>query len=371
MKKVLKRLKKKDVFRFIGSVFFLVFAVTFPLVPTSCKLTDEGFELVESIKDTEPPTLVSFKVLNSEEVELEFSENMILSNLSFSNSDADSNPISISQDSISLNETKTIAKVKLNEKTKVGGNYVFKALVSDISGNTCDFEHNFIGFNDNPAKIVLTEVRNKASKNSKAECLEFYVLKSGNLAGLSVKFGYYSKKYDFPCIEVKKGEYIALHLKSYGTEEEGFVDELDDNLTFSNAKTNESSPARDLWISGTDLILSQSDVIAVVDEYTGFAVDGISMATSDKKSWTRANQKDLVNLLNISGVWNGADVEFSANTDNSSPARTLSRKNLNEIIEKYSEAKTTFIPNSKEEWIVAVKDTIGTENCTEKYIKNK
>ncbi len=360
-------------FRIFGSVVCIsALTICASVLPFSCS-TDDGVVAGtdKALSDSAPPMLLSFKVLDSKSVKFTFSEAVTLGNVTLTDSDEKS--FLVDSSCIHMSEDKTSAEIAIEGGTEVGKSYVLKSLVADSFGNTMELEQNFIGFNEKKARIVLSEVRNKPSANSseplksKVEYVEFYVLDGGNLFGLELKLGYYAKSYKFPSIDVSSGERIVLHLRSYGTPSMGFVDELGSDLEKSTAQ--DSSSARDLWFQNTSSVITQNDVVVLVDNYTGLAVDGLMSATSGKESWSRKNQSQLASLLVSSGVWSSDSTEAAVVSDNSTAARTLSRQNLALVAEAYSKNPDAVVPVATSDWIVASKATPGEENSTLVYSK--
>ncbi len=359
-----------DVFRFIGSVAFISSLTVFAAVaPFSCKVTDDVGDGTPS--DSTPPSLVSFSVLDERSVKFEFSEGVSLGNVSVS--DSSGGAFAVDGSSISFSEDKSSAEIAFVNGTEVGKDYVLRAVVSDFSGNSLELEQSFSGFNSKKARLAMSELRLKQSANSKeplkskVEFVEFCVLNGGNLFGQRVDFGYYSKSYEFPAVEVAAGERVVLHLRKYGTAADGFVDELGSDLSESTAQ--DSSSARDLWMANTSSVITQNDVVALVDCYSGLAVDGIMAATAGKESWSRKNQSALASLLVSSSVWASDSTSSAVVSDSASYARTLSRQNMAAVSEKFSMNPDVPVPVSADDWIVASEATPGTENSTVAYSK--
>lgn len=330
--------------------------------PISCKLTEEGIE-VEN-RDSVAPEIESFKIIGSKTLQLKCSEEFSISNLILRKEGDESDETEIPQESISFNETKTIADISFPVSTEIGKKYSISGVITDSHGNSLEFTKEFIGFNDSPAKIILSEIRCAPYKNtkdalkSKAEFLEFKVIKGGNIAGTEIQFGYNNKKYEFPNIKVKTDEIIVVHLRSYGTEKDGFVDELEENLSLATAFES-SEKARDLWIPSTETCVSStSDVIAIIDSATGTATDGVFIAKSGK-SWSRLTQKSLASLMNNSGVWNGTTADTGFCIDSSTSTKTIVRKNLSEVIAAYKEKNPAVISSTKDDWTLSTSATPG------------
>lgn len=363
----------KDAFRFFGSVAFIsALAVGASVLPFSCKLSDDGVEVETTNGDSVPPTLVSFSVLSAKSVKIDFSEEISLSKVSIKDSDGKS--CSISDSSVVMSKDKTSAEILLDNETETGKSYVLTAVVSDAAGNSLELSQDFFGYNDKVARLILSEVRSKPTANksdvlkSRVEFVEFYVLNGGNLSGLEVDFGYYSKSYKFPSINVKTGEYIVLHLCKYGTKSSGFIDETGSNLELSTAY--ECSSSRDLWFDNVErVIVVQNDVVALIDNNTGLAVDGLMYSDTKKETWTREHQSELASLLASSSVWSGSSPESGVSSENTTTARTFSRINIPELAAAYNPDDDAVITASASDWIVATSATPGEANLTEAYTK--
>lgn len=334
----------------VASSLFICACVLFAVsAPISCKMTEEGIEIDPG--DLSAPSIVFFSVSSNRSVQIRCSERFFVSELALSDDEAQIQ-VGIGDGSVSFNQSGDSAEIGFPFDTEIGKKYTLSGIISDSSGNSLGFSKSFLGYNDNPAKMVLREVRCAYSKNTKsvlnsrADFLEFKVLKGGNLAGTEVHFGYSGKKYAFPSITVSKDEILVLHLKAFGSESDGFVDERGSDL--SEATCFESNAnARDLWIFDTASYLSKTcDVVAIVDSYTNTATDGLLLSLPEKK-WSRNSQKTLAKLLKDSGVWNGDTPETAASSEGASATKSIERKRLDSF------------PACKDDWFVTEKSTPG------------
>lgn len=341
--------------------------------PISCKLTEEGIE-VEN-RDSAAPEIESFKITGSKNLQLKCSEEFSISDLILKkegDEDNETEETEIEKEAISFNETKTIADISFPVSTEIGKKYSISGVITDSHGNSLDFTKEFLGFNDNPAKIILSEIRCIPSKNikSKAEFLEFKVIKGGNITGTEIDLGYNNMKYEFPNIEVKTDEIIVVHLQYHDSEENGFIDELEEDLTLAKASDSNDN-ARDLWIrckmpyiptdsyiSTNNYISDTKDVIAIIDSVTGSAIDGI-LFTTNETNWSRKTQKTLASLMNDSGVWNGTTADTGFCIDSSTASKTIVRKNLSEVIAAYKEKNPAVISSTKDDWTLSTSATPG------------
>ena len=228
------------------------------------------------------------------------------------------------------------------------------------------FSQKFNGFNDNPARLLFNEVRTTFSKTKEqAEYVEFYVLKGGNTYGLeflSLANGD-SKKYTFPVMEVKQGEFITLHGRIFEGTEETALDELEENLALSSAPESCDS-ARDLWKSGNDKIASNTDILVLRDRISGIYRDALLLSVSGKTEWQKKSMRDIAQTVSSLGLWRGGVLpENAVCTDGmtSSLMRSISRQNTAELAEKCAEFEELpqYISSAAVDWIVTDKSGTG------------
>ncbi len=346
----------------------LVIGVLLVLSPVSCRLTEEGLEIIPA--DTTAPSVESFDVVGSKSISIACSEKIVLDKISVFELEAGNEdeeiPLVLDEenafavaDSITYSEDGKSCEISLTVPTNVGKSYIFSGTVYDITGNSLEFAQKFYGYNENPARLLFNEIRTTYKKDKEAvEFIEFYCLKSGNTYGFEVvsAANTESKKYVFPSIEVKQGEFITLHGKIFEGMEDTALDETGDDLTLSRA--NEScDTARDLWKSGTDKIASNTDVVVVRDCVSKEIKDAVLLSLSGKTEWTKALMTEFAESAFAKGIWqDGSSPVNAVCTDgmSSSILRSISRQNTAEIIEKYKDSSTLpeFIKTSANDWFV-------------------
>jgi len=152
--------------------------------------------------------------------------------------------------------------------------------------------------------LEINELRTEYSSTTKrVEYIEFKVKQSCNLNGISLHIMYDPKNpfiYIFPDINVTLDEYITLHLR---TLENTCIDELGDNLSLSGG-TDSCPTARDLWVSGSDKLLHQTDIVYLQDSY-GRLIDAIVMNEAPYNQWGK-NQTHFIEIseyLYNNGMW--------------------------------------------------------------------
>ncbi|MBQ9207629.1 MAG: hypothetical protein IJ158_13085 [Treponema sp.] len=353
----------------------LVFGTLSVVAPVSCCLTEEGLEIVPA--DTIAPSVELFTVASSREIVITCSEKIILDNISVLEVEDDfdfenfvfpdeSQDVYAVADSVTYSESGLSAEIALSSQTDVGKSYLFFGVVYDISGNSLEFAQKFCGYNENPAKLLFNEIRTTYSKTKPAsEYIELYVLKGGNTYGLEVVSAANgeAKKYVFPAIEVKTGEYITVHGRILEGMEGSVADELDDDLALS-LDFESCDTARDLWKEGSDKIASNTDVIVLRDCVSGLLKDAVLCAESGKTEWSKKLMTEFAEKAVELGIWSdGSSPETAVCTDGmkSSLLRSISRQNTAAIVEKYaaSENFPEYIASSAKDWFVTEKEGSG------------
>lgn len=370
-------MKKNFINQFFGLVLIcagIILAVLAFVAPVSCRLTEEGIEILPA--DTTAPEVEDFSVTGSRTLSLACSEKIVLDKIFihelsdessfedslFPGSDED-NAFAVAN-VISYSEDGKSAEVEVSEDMTVGKSYVFSGVVYDITGNSLEFSQKFLGYNSNPARLIFNEIRTTYNKSKSAvEFIEFYVLKSGNLFGLEYvsSANGEAKKYSFPAIDVKRGEYITLHGKVLEGMEEDAVDELGDNLSLSKAFES-CDEARDLWRRGDEKIVSNTDVLILRDYLSKEIKDAVLLSQSGKKAWPKKAMTEYAEKAFSLGIWpEGSLPENAVSTDSmtSSIFRSISRQNVKKIAESYSDEAflPKYIASYASDWIVTDKLT--------------
>jgi len=135
--------------------------------------------------------------------------------------------------------------------------------------------------------LLINELKTEFTATSKRpEYIEFKTLAAGNLNGITLHIMFNEKNpfvYNFPDINVKKGEYIILHLR---TVDNNCIDELGDNLNLSTG-TDSCSTARDLWVKGSNKILHKTDIV-YLQNASGKIIDAIVMNEKPSLTWDKS-----------------------------------------------------------------------------------
>jgi hypothetical protein len=186
-----------------------------------------------------------------------------------------------------------------------GADYALSGEVDDLKGNRTRFLLRFTGWNDRAPEMRISEVqtgKNSSKTKPHRDFIELEVLADGNLGGeeLAWSSSVKSATYRFPGIEVRKGDFVVLHLAPEGIDAE--IDETGSNLSASGG-IDATASGRDLWCSSMALP-DQSGAIALSLRPGEEPMDGLFYA-DDEKSGAVAEGKllDLLSELGASGAW--------------------------------------------------------------------
>jgi hypothetical protein len=186
-----------------------------------------------------------------------------------------------------------------------GADYALAGEVDDLAGNRTRFLLRFAGWNDRAPSARITEVQtstNDSKTRPHRDFVELEVLADGNLGGEELSWASSAKAstYRFPGIEVKKGDYIVLHLAPQGIAAER--DELGSDIGLSGG-IDATAGARDLWRADSPLPDGSGELSLSIRPGAA-PIDGLFYA-DPAKSGIVADQDlaDRVAALAAAGIW--------------------------------------------------------------------
>ena len=156
------------------------------------------------------------------------------------------------------------------------------------------------------------------------------------------------KFFSLPAVDVRKGEYILVHLRSPENEEQA-VSELSDDLNLSKAKGSVSN-ARDIWIENYDSVLnSTADIVILNNKAKNQFIDCVMYC---KRSYPEENSVWKNDNLNVAAqkcidlnLWQGDAAPSSAVfSEQRESISYISRKNLSNF------SSSVKIANSRSVW---------------------
>lgn len=347
---------KKYCIKSLAPAALIVAGVLFFVRPVSCKTSLEGLSILEG--DFSVPQIESFSVEDSLSVLLRFSKGVKLRSASLLCSVED--PLFGADLDFEYQDENRIVRVVFPRPSRTGNPYVFEGNLADLNGNTLSFSIPFTGYNDHPAVLKLSEVRNsyvKTSQGHKSEYVEVYVAESGNLCGIEIETASdgEKKKFVLPAIDVSRGELIVCHMRKAFTdskEEEGQVSETGSDFSLAT-HVDSCSSARDLWNENKESVISDvSDAIVIKNSFSGKIQDAVVFAKDSEKSF-KTSWIPFMENIESSGVWGSCDISAAFISGNFGTGSS------------YSLSRVDFTRNGKSAWIVAKNATPGLPNCTE------
>ena len=211
----------------------------------------------------------------------------------------------------------------------IGEAFVLRGSVSDTAHSVLDFALPFEGINTRPAKLRITELRPLYSSKPKSEFIEFVVMESGNLSGITITNvgDKQNPHYCFPAAEVTKGEVIVYHWRSV---EDGIRDELSRKITSKG--TQACSAARDFWGPYTSIPKRSANVILIKTRPNGDIQDAILYCTEKEfvkrgsaPDWNDEGLTQAAKAAVDSGVWHGEAALKGAVITALTPSKALVR----------------------------------------------
>ncbi len=324
-----------------------------------CRITPDGISILST--DYLLPEYQSYQVLDSYTILLQFNGDVTLSEVHVSSIDDDGSAFSVpAVCEQQKSEVPGGTLLTVDTKLEKGQQYVLYAVAEDTKGNSLHFSTVLQGYNENPAKVVLSEVRTTYS-NPKCEFVELYALDGGSLAGmvLEITYGQNTLNYMLPDIEVEKGEYVVVHLRKVS---ETCIDETGDNLEECSHK--DASPGRDIWRNETTKAIGTTGTILLWNRAHGNVVDALLFAESTKESWPGNAMGIAAQKAEAAGIWqNGPGIDGAVCSDGMTVTRTLSRQGIEELGNEYPVAVWG------DEWFVVgtSQGTPGTANSAIAY----
>lgn len=224
-------------------------------------------------------------------------------------------------------ENGSIVKVTLSESPAPGKSFMADILAEDEKKNTVNVIVPFRSRNNRMPKLVINEIRTVYSK-PKCEYIEFKMKSAGNLGAIRVFIaGNYKEPmvYEFMPVEVKKDEYVTLHLRSL---EANCIDEYGSDLAESGG-TDSSPTARDFWIPGSAKVLHNTDAVYLLDQ-DNKVLDAVMISENPDNWWTKEYYAQAAEFLFTEGAWKSAEGKICRPLDavNTYNARTASTRSI-------------------------------------------
>jgi hypothetical protein len=295
------------------------------------------------------------RTVSEDEIEFDFSRPVTVKSLNFE-------PVI----AVAEIEDGSTVKVRLGAIQKPGSEITADILVEDPDKNTINVLIPFRARNNRMPSLVINEICTESASSTagkKEEFIEFKVKTAGNLGAMRVVINSNSnaaKKtvYEFSPVEVKKDEYLTLHLRTYN---QSSKDEYTDNLNES-AGVTASPTGRDFWIPGEAKILHKTAMIYVMDQDDRI-IDAVILSENPDSWWTKDYFAETAEFLFNRGAWKSPDGKVCRPQDAVISAKTTATRTIcrDETVEDSNTAKDWYITDTS-------KATPGKQNDPKRYV---
>ncbi|MCL2410762.1 MAG: hypothetical protein FWC97_03880 [Treponema sp.] len=299
---------KKNYFLLIG-----ICAITLG----SCTTGDSGISTMLG-GSSQALLYLGSKTVSENKIEFEFSRPVIIKSLNFEPS------LKIA----SIEDGSTV-KIKLEEAAKPGILVTANILAEDEKRNTINVLVSFRSRNNRMPELVINEIRTEHS-NPRTEFIEFKIRSDGNLGGMRVFIlGNTNASrltiYEFRPVEVKKDDYVTLHLR---TVEDSARDEYNGRKDESGGR--DSSPeAWDFWIPGnTKRIHREASVVYVLDQDDN-VLSAVMLSGEPATWWARDYFAEAAIFLFNQGAWKSIDGNIPTPADAVRTTGTTNTRTIN------------------------------------------
>ncbi len=212
-----------------------------------------------------------------------------------------------------------------------GRDYALAGEVDDSCGNRARFLLRFTGWNDRAPSLRVSEVqtgKNSSKTKPHRDFIEFEALATGNIGGEEVSWASTVKTmtYRFPAAEVRKGDFVVLHLAPELLPEE--VDEVGSDTAVSGG-VDATSSGREFWCAALALP-DECGAISISLRPGEAPMDGLFYAADDRSgALADDNLAAIASVLVQSGAWRSSGDKLGwedAYRWNPSPSRSICRK---------------------------------------------
>lgn len=303
--------------------------------PFSCTMDEGAIKIVKNEYDS--PTLESVEVTGARTVALTFSKAVEAINAYVcKNENGEATPAQCS-------ESEEVLTVTAASDLEIGKQYVIGGRVKDGGGNTLTFALPVLGFNSNPATVVISAVHPKYEKDSKAgnfkdEFIQLYTLRGGNLSGFTVHTGKLgTAKLVLPAVGVKAGEIVTVHFQALedGCKDEDGEDKSIASSRYSSPKVRDvwaylidyTKSADDAWVKNTATnCLGESDEVVLIKNGRNL-LDAVLYAAAGTDEWKNDTYYDLAEEAVEEGLWAGDSPADAIVLDRAMTAATILKRN--------------------------------------------
>ena len=278
------------------------------------------------------------KAVSEDEIEFTFSQSVTVKELTL---DPELRVESI--------ENGSTVKIKLAE-TQTPGKLITADLVAeDKKKNSINVLVSFRARNDRMPDLIINELCTEyasVTAGRKSEFIELKMKSAGNLGAMRLCIVGNSNAsmqtiYEFSPAEVKKDEYVVVHLRTLDPES---TDELSGNLAESKG-LNSSPAARDFWIPGNVKLMHKTSIVYILDQ-DDEVLSAVMICEKPDLPWPKDYFNETVGFLLDKGIWIDGPVPSSGTTNTRTICRDETVVNTNSAADWYITATSSATPGS-------------------------
>ena len=315
----------------------------------SCTTGDQGISAIMG-GSSQALLYLGSRAISEDEVEFEFSRPVTVKQLNFQPE------IGI----VSVEDGKTV-RIKTDGEIEPGILLTADLLAEDEKRNTINVLVSFRSRNNRMPGIVINELCTEYA-NPRTEFIEFKITSNGNLGAMRVFIVGNSNAsretiFEFKPLEVKKDEYITLHLR---TVEEGCIDEYGTRKDES-AGRNAFPTARDFWIPGNTKRMHKEATAVYVLDQDDKVLCAVMISNQTANWWGKEYFAEVAELLFSQDAWKSKSGQICGPADAISTVRTTNTRTINRD-------ETVKNTNTAADWYITATSgaTPGRENNTKR-----
>jgi hypothetical protein len=302
--------------------YALLGLLTACIVLGSCSTEDTAALAISQMfrSSSQAPLFLNCKAVSADEIEFSFSQPVTVKSVSFTPA----------LEVASVEDGSTV-RVRLAETPAPGVRFTADLLAEDSGRNTINVIVPFRSRNDRMPSLVINELcTENSSSTKKTEFIELKMKSGGNLGAMRIVIMGNSNAskytvYEFLPVEVKKGDYVTLHLR---TLEETCKNEYGGDIKESGG-VNSSELAWDFWIPGSTKLMQTIATTVYVLDQDDRVLDAV-MISQNPNSWSRDYFAEAADFLFQQGAWKSADGNIcrpadTVNSANATNTRTICR----------------------------------------------
>jgi len=336
--------------------FFLLAAL---FLPVSCSTGDAAAAAAgqRSGSSSQGLLFINCRAVSQDEIDFEFSQSVTVKSINFE-------PVL----KIASIENGSTVKIKLDEIPQPGSLFTADILAEDSGRNSINVLVSFRSRNNRIPSLVINELCSENASSSTGKKPEFIELKmksAGNLGAMRIIIMGNSNTskltvYEFLPVEVKKNEYVVLHLRSV---EDDCKDEYGEKLDESGGKTA-SPEARDFWMPGNAKLLHTAASVVYVADQDDKVLDAVMISESPDSWWKKDYFAEAADFLFKQGAWKSADGQICTPADSVPSGKATNTRTIcrDETVENTGTAADWYTTDTS-------CSTPGKPNNPKRYLK--